>query len=149
MPQSIESKPSLFINLSTSNIESSIKFFTALGFSYSKEWSDKQTASFFFPAPNANVALIMSDKDRYKSFIRPGSEIADASKATEVIFAFAAKTKGEVDAAVEKAVAAGGKPDPFTMPNNGAEHRMYCRSFEDVDGHIWEINTMLGHGDEK
>ena len=149
MPQSVENPPSLYVNLSISNVEAATKFFKALGFFHNTEWSDKQTVSFFFPAPNANVALMLSDKDRYRTFIRPGTEISDANKVTEVIFTFACKTKGDVDAMVEKAVAAGGKPDPFTMPDNGAGFGMYCRSFEDVDGHIWEANTMLPQGEEK
>ncbi|KAJ6445103.1 glyoxalase-like domain-containing protein [Purpureocillium lavendulum] len=149
MSQSTKASPSLYVNLSTANVEAGTTFFTALGFSQNTEWSDKQTVAFFFPAPNSNVALMLSDKARYQTFIRPGTEISDASKTTEVIFTFAVQSKDEVDAMVAKAVAAGGKPDPFTMPENGEGFGMYCRSFEDPDGHIWEANTMLTKGDEK
>ncbi|KAJ6436346.1 glyoxalase-like domain-containing protein [Purpureocillium lavendulum] len=148
MSQSTETPPSLYVNLSTSNIDLAAKFFKALGFSDNTEWSDKQTVAFFLPAPNSNVVLLVSDTTRYKTFIRPGTEVSDASKVTEVIFTFALRTKRDVDAMVEKAVAAGGKPDPFTMPANGEGLGMYCRSFEDVDGHIWEAYTMLPKGDE-
>jgi predicted lactoylglutathione lyase len=40
---------------------------------------------------------------------------------------------------VEKAVNAGGKADPGPKQDYGF---MYGRSFEDLDGHVWEIMWM-------
>ena len=44
-----------------------------------------------------------------------------------------------VDAIVEKAVAAGGKADPGPKQDHGF---MYGRSFEDLDGHVFEPMWM-------
>jgi predicted lactoylglutathione lyase len=40
---------------------------------------------------------------------------------------------------VDKAVGAGGKADPTPVQDFGF---MYGRSFEDPDGHIWEVMWM-------
>jgi predicted lactoylglutathione lyase len=44
-----------------------------------------------------------------------------------------------VDDIVEKAAPAGGKLDPTPKQDYGF---MYGRSFEDPDGHIWEVMWM-------
>jgi predicted lactoylglutathione lyase len=44
-----------------------------------------------------------------------------------------------VDAYVDKAMAAGGKGDPTPTQDFGF---MFGRSFEDLDGHIWEVMWM-------
>ena len=44
-----------------------------------------------------------------------------------------------VDAIVDKAVAAGGKADPGPKQDHGF---MYGRSFEDLDGHVFEPMWM-------
>jgi uncharacterized protein len=44
------------------------------------------------------------------------------------------------DAQVEATHAAGGKPDP--TPLQDISGMMYGRSFEDPDGHIWEVMWM-------
>ena len=50
-----------------------------------------------------------------------------------------ADSRDAVDAQVEKATAAGGKADPTPTQDYGF---MYGRSFEDPDGHIWEVMWM-------
>ena len=45
----------------------------------------------------------------------------------------------EVDAIVAKAGAAGGKAEPTPTQDHGF---MYGSSFEDPDGHIWEVMWM-------
>ena len=65
-------------------------------------------------------------------------EIVDSTKQTEAILALSADTKDEVDAFADKALAAGGSPanDPSDLGF------MYSRSFQDPDGHQWEIFWM-------
>jgi uncharacterized protein len=52
-----------------------------------------------------------------------------------------------VEAIVEKAVLAGGKADPGPKQDHGF---MYGRSFEDLDGHVFEplwmdVEAAMGH----
>jgi len=56
-----------------------------------------------------------------------------------VLICLSADSKTEVDETVEKAVKAGGRADPAAKQDYGF---MYGRSFEDLDGHIWELMWM-------
>ncbi|MBD0273916.1 MAG: lactoylglutathione lyase, partial [Acetobacteraceae bacterium] len=65
--------------------------------------------------------------------------IADAAETSEVLICVSAGSRAEVDATVAKAGAAGGRADPSPVQDLGF---MYGRSFEDPDGHIWEVVWM-------
>lgn len=142
----IQNPPSFFVNLPTKDTSAATTFFLALNFSHIKDWSDDKTVAFHLPGRNDNICLMVHDHSRMKDFIRPGSTIADAQSTTEALFSFMAVDKKEVDEWVEKAVAAGGKADPYVIPNNGGDMGMYNRSFADLDGHIWEACSLVGGG---
>ena len=72
----------------------------------------------------------------FKSFTQ--HEIADAGRATEVLFSIDAETKEEVDEMARKASAAGGTV--FGEP--GGKERMYGCGFADLDGHRWNVLYM-------
>ena len=57
----------------------------------------------------------------------------------EALLCLSLDSRQGVDAIVEKAVLAGGKADPGPKQDYGF---MYGRSFEDPDGHIWEVMWM-------
>lgn len=64
--------------------------------------------------------------------------VTDAQKGTEVLLALSADSRQAVDELVNKALAAGG-----TEVREPQDHGfMYARSFNDLDGHIWEIFWM-------
>jgi predicted lactoylglutathione lyase len=65
--------------------------------------------------------------------------ISDAHVASEVMLALNADDRAAVDAMVAAADAHGGKPDVNPAQDLGF---MFGRSFEDVDGHIWETFVM-------
>jgi predicted lactoylglutathione lyase len=73
----------------------------------------------------------------FKTFI-PNKEIADTSKTKEVLVALSVDSKHQVDELADKAIAAGGKK--FREPEDHGF--MYARSFEDLDGHVWEVVWM-------
>lgn len=50
-----------------------------------------------------------------------------------------------MDVVLEKAEKAGGKKDPTKLPEMEG---MYGRSFEDLEGHVWEVGWMGGRGKE-
>ena len=66
-------------------------------------------------------------------------EIVDARKSSEVLIALSADSRADVDALVDKAKAGGAVMDPTPTQDLGF---MYGRSFEDPDGHIWEVFWM-------
>ena len=93
------------------------------------------TASCMVLSDTIHVMLLTHDK--FRSFTPKA--IADARATTEVLLALSADSRPEVDDMVAKAAAAGGKADPGPKQDHGF---MYGRSFEDPDGHIWEVFWM-------
>ncbi len=66
-------------------------------------------------------------------------EIADARVTSEVLICISADSREAVDDMVDRAGSAGGAIDPGPKQDYGF---MYGRSFEDPDGHIWEVMWM-------
>jgi len=60
-------------------------------------------------------------------------------RTTEVLLCLSQDSREAVDAITEAAIAAGGKGDPRPAEDHGF---MYGRSFEDLDGHIFEPMWM-------
>lgn len=65
-------------------------------------------------------------------------DIVDATKSTEAILALSVDSRQQVDELVDKALAAGGLPGHFTSDQGF----MYGGSFQDLDGHLWEVLHM-------
>ncbi len=58
--------------------------------------------------------------------------------------ALSVESRGKVDEIVNKALAAGGKP------NDPIDHGfMYVWSFQDIDGHLWELFNMEASAADK
>ncbi len=70
----------------------------------------------------------------------PGKEITDAKKSTEVLLCLSCESKAQVDEWLAKAVKAGGKGE--VCPTQEMGDQMYGTSFEDLDGHVWELMWM-------
>ena len=83
-----------------------------------------------------NIYVMLLVEDRFKDFIN--DDIADATQTTEAITALSADSREEVDQTVAKAIAAGGKPWKPILE----EGPMYGGSFQDLDGHVWELMHM-------
>lgn len=123
----------IFVNLPVKDLRKSTEFFTALGYSFNPQFSD-ENAGCLVISDTIYAMLLM--EPFFKSFIK--KEIADATKTTEVIVALTVESRARVDELAEKALASGGKPatDPI---DHGF---MYSRSFQDPDGHLWEVVYM-------
>jgi predicted lactoylglutathione lyase len=123
----------LFSNLAVKDLERSVEFFTGLGFTFDERFTD-DTATAMVVNEQATVMLLTEAK--FKEFTK--KELADATKETEAIMAVSAVSKEDVDAFADKALASGGSPanEPMDMGF------MYGRSFQDPDGHLWEVVWM-------
>jgi len=123
----------IFVNLPVKDLKKAVEFFTKLGFTFNPQFTD-ENATCMIVGDNIFVMLLV--EDFFKTFIK--KEICDATKSTEVLLALSAESRETVDEMVSKAIEAGG-----TEPREPQDHGwMYGRSFEDVDGHIWEILYM-------
>ncbi|MCX4479607.1 VOC family protein [Streptomyces cellulosae] len=123
----------IFVNLPVEDIDASRKFYTALGYSINEQFSDESTASVVIS--DTIIAMLLT-KEKYAQFTK--KEIADARKSSEVLLALSAESREKVDELVEKALAAGG-----TVAGDAQDLGfMYGRSFDDLDGHTWEVVWM-------
>ena len=125
---------SIFINLPVKDLEKTKEFFLKLGYTYNKQFTDEKAAALVI---SENIYAMLITEPFFKTFI-PDKEIADTGKTKEVLIALSADSKQQVDELVEKAIAAGGKK--FRDPEDHGF--MYARSFEDLDGHVWEVFWM-------
>ncbi len=123
----------IFVNLPVADLNRSKKFWEDLGYSFNKQFTDETAASLVI---SDNIYAMLLTYDKAKQFTK--KEIADAHKATEVLIALDAESKEEVDQMIDKVIKAGGKEARPTEDHGF----MYGRSFEDPDGHIWEIFWM-------
>ncbi|WHZ24703.1 MAG: Glyoxalase family protein [Nitrospira sp.] len=123
----------IFVNLPVKDLNKSMTFFKAIGFSFNPQFTD-QTAACMVMSEDIYAMLLTHDK--IKQFT--GKQIADAHKTTEVLTALAVENKAKVNELADKATQAGGK-EAYAPKDYGF---MFTRSFEDPDGHIWEIFWM-------
>ncbi|MCG7392990.1 VOC family protein [Microvirga sp. ACRRW] len=124
----------VFINLPVSDLDRANAFYEAIGATRNPQFSD-HTAACMVISETIHVMLLTHDK--FRQFTP--KKIADARETTEVLICLSAGSREEVDATVAKAAGAGGRADPGPQQDYGF---MYGRSFEDPDGHIWEVMWM-------
>ena len=123
----------LFVNIPVTDLQRSIRFFEALGFTFNRHFTDA-TATCMLVGEDAYFMLLT--RERFAGFsARPAG---DPRKETSALFAISVGSRDEVDEMVRKAVAAGGSHavDP---QDHGF---MYGWSFYDPDGHHWEVFWM-------
>ena len=123
----------MFLNLPVTNLDKTVDFFTQLGFEFNPQFTD-ENGTCMLVGEDAYVMLLV--EDFFKTFIK--KEIADSTTHAESIFAVSVGSREQVDDLADKALAAGGQPS-----NEPQDHGfMYARSFQDLDGHLWEVFHM-------
>ena len=125
---------SIFVNLPVKDLEKSKQFFSKLGYTFNPQFTDEKAACMVIS--DTIYAMLLSEPF-FKGFI-PNKEIADTTKTKEVLTALSTDSRQQVDDMADKAIAAGGKQ--FREPEDHGF--MYARSFEDLDGHVWEVIWM-------
>jgi uncharacterized protein len=123
----------IFVNLPVENLDKSVEFFTQLGFEFNPQFTD-ENATCMVVSDEAYVMLLV--KDFFRTFTK--KELLDTTTQVETLLALSASSREEVDELVGKALAAGGRP-----ANDKQElDFMYGWSFQDLDGHTWEVFWM-------
>ena len=123
----------IFINLPVVDLPRAMAFYEAVGATNEPRFTDETAACMVF-SDTIHVMLLTHDKFRHFS----PKPIASRDTA-EVMIAISADDRAEVDRVVDKAGSSGGKADACAKQDYGW---MYNRSFEDPDGHIWEVVWM-------
>ena len=123
----------LFLNLPVRSIDASRDFFTRLGFEVNPQFSD-DNALCLVVADNIYVMLLR--EPFFQTFV--SGKVADAHESTEVLTCLSCESREEVTDLVRRAIEAGGKPWKDPVEHDG----MYGHSFQDLDGHVWELMYM-------
>ena len=129
MPQMI------FVNLPVTDLDKSKAFYEAVGAANNPAFTDDTAACMVVEEGSIHVMLLTHEK--WATFT--SKAIPDARTTAQVLLCVSADSREAVDGQVDKAVKAGGKADPTPTQDFGF---MYGRSFEDPDGHIWEVMWM-------
>jgi predicted lactoylglutathione lyase len=114
-------------------LERSKAFFAKLGYTFNEKFTDSSAACMVI---SEHIYSMLLSEARFKDFTP--KTIVDATKSTEVLVALAVESKAKVDELADTALKAGA-----TKTREPQDHGfMYERSFNDLDGHIWEIFWM-------
>ncbi|HWQ52505.1 MAG TPA: VOC family protein [Bryobacteraceae bacterium] len=123
----------IFVNLPVKDLKRSMEFFTGLGFTFNPQFTDANAACMII---GENIYAMLLAERFFRTFTR--KDISDASKSTEVLTAISVESREKVDKITNQALASGGSAN--TDPQDHGW--MYSRSFQDPDGHIWELLYM-------
>lgn len=124
----------IFVNLPVKDLEKSKAFFSKLGYSFNPQFTDEKAGCLVI---SEDIYAMLLTEPFFKGFI-PNNDIADTNKTKEVLVALSAESKQKVNELADNAIAAGGRQ--FREPEDHGF--MYARSFEDLDGHVWEVIWM-------
>ena len=123
----------IFINLAVKDLQKSMDFYTALGFTNNPQFSD-DTAKCMVWSENIFVMLLTFEK--FASFAT--KPLADTKSNVAGLFSLSVDSVDEVNNIVTNGLKAGGK-EPNEMRDYGF---MQQRTIEDFDGHTWEVFFM-------
>lgn len=124
----------LFVNLPVVNLPKAKAFYEAIGAVANPQFSDHASACMVL---SDTIFVMLLTHEKWTQFTK--KPIADARHASEVMLALSADGRHAVDTIVAAAGTNGGKADVNPQQDHGF---MYSRSFEDTDGHVWEIVFM-------
>jgi hypothetical protein len=125
----------IFVNLPVVDVEKSAAFYEAVGFARDKRFSRPGSAAAM--TWSDTIVFMILSREHFADFT--SKTIIDARSSVEALLCLSRDSRLEVDAIVETARAAGGKADPCPKQDYGF---MYGRSFEDLDGHVFEPMWM-------
>jgi len=127
-------KMKIFVNLPVKNLNESMEFFKKLGFTFNPQFTDQNAACMII---GKDIFVMLLVEEFFKTFTKKA--ICDASKSTEAIVALSVESKEKVNEIVYKALSASGK----SSIDRNEQGPMYGWSFQDIDGHLWEIIYMV------
>jgi predicted lactoylglutathione lyase len=123
----------IFVNLPVKDLDRSVAFFKQLGYSFNPRFTDENATCMIL----GDSCFVMLLVEPFFQGFTPKA-IADAHKTTETIIAVPLDNRAAVDALVDKALAAGATA--YSEPKDYGF--MYQRSYQDLDGHLWEVVYM-------
>jgi hypothetical protein len=123
----------IFINLAVKDLQKSVDFYTALGFSNNPQFSDDTAKCMVW---SENIFVMIMTHEKFSTFTT--KPIADTKSKLAGIFSLSVDSVEEVNSIVTNGLNAGGT-EPHEIKDYGF---MQLRSIEDSDGHTWEVFYM-------
>ena len=123
----------IFINLAVKDLQRSMDFYTALGFTNNPQFSDDTGKCMVW---SENIFVMILTHEKFAGFAT--KPIADTKSNVAGLFSLSVDSVDDVNNIVANGLKAGG-----TEPNEMRDYGfMQQRTIEDPDGHTWEIFFM-------
>lgn len=123
----------IFINLAVKDLQKSMDFYTALGFTNNPQFSDDTAKCMVW---GENIFVMIMTHEKFMNFTT--KPIADTQTYIAGLFSLSVESVDEVNHILANGLKAGGI-EPNEMRDYGF---MQQRTIEDFDGHTWEIFYM-------
>jgi hypothetical protein len=123
----------IFINLAVKDLQKSMDFYAALGFTNNTQFSDDSGKCMVW---SDNIYLMILTHHKFNIFT--AKPIADTKSNVAGLFSLSLESIDEVNELMNSGLKAGGV-EPNDMRDYGF---MYQRTIEDFDGHTWELFYM-------
>lgn len=123
----------IFINFAVKDLQKSLDFYTALGFTNNPQFSDDSGKCMVW---SENIFVMILTHEKFAGFAT--KPIADTKSKLAGLFSLSVDSVDEVNKIVSNGLKAGG-----TEPNEMRDYGfMQQRTIEDPDGHTWEVFYM-------
>ena len=123
----------IFINLAVKNLQQSMDFYKALGFTNNPQFSDDSGKCMVW---SDHIFVMLLSHEKFSTFIT--KPIADTKSSVAGLFSLSVDSLDEVNSIMAKGLKAGGA-EVGEMKDYGF---MQQRTIEDFDGHTWEVFYM-------
>jgi len=123
----------IFVNVTTTDLERSKAFYTALGCEINPLFTDENAACIVW---DENVFFMVLTREYFATFT--DKDVSDPRTSAQVLTALSRDSRAHVDQTVEAGLTAGGT-EPRPAQDLGF---MYTRDLEDPDGNVLEFVYM-------
>jgi predicted lactoylglutathione lyase len=123
----------IFINLPVKDLQKSMDFYTALGFTNNPQFSDDTGKCMVW---SENIFVMILTHEKFATFAT--KPIADTTSNAAALFSLPVDSIDEINNLLISGLKAGGT-EPIEMKDYGF---MQQRTIEDFDGHTWEVFYM-------
>jgi predicted lactoylglutathione lyase len=128
----------IFVNLPVQDLARARAFYEAIGATNNPTFSDDSSACMVL---SETIFVMIMTHEKWGIFT--SKPISDAHASSEVMLALSCESRDAVNALADAAGKSGGNVDVNPPQDHGF---MMSRSFEDPDGHIWEVVWMDPNG---
>jgi len=123
----------IFVNLAVKDLQQSMDFYTAMGFTNNPQFSDDSAKCMVW---SESIFVMLLTHEKFSSFT--AKPIADTKNNVAGLFSLSVNSVEEMNEIMESGMKTGGT-EPTEMRDYGFTQQ---RTLEDFDGHTWEIFFM-------